>query len=378
MPDAASQEDRNNKSQSDKVAFLSQPGAYSFPVETVTLRETHMAWVFLTGSRVFKLKKPLRSPFLDFSTVEKREAACRAEFRLNRRLARQTYIDVLPLTATSTGLAIDGSGPAVDWLVVMSQLDERLMLEERLQEKQVQAADLDRLAGVLTRFYRHASPSHLAAIQHIAEWRRGLRHNRHILLMPELRMPGGLVRRIDAVHRDFLGRSETLITARSQARYIVEAHGDLRPEHIWLGEPLQIIDCLEFNQRLRTLDALSEIAFLDLECERLGAAWAGRRLRTRIFSRLPDLEDKALFHFYRSYHAMVRARLAIAHLLEADPRKPQKWRPLALQYLRLADRDVRQLPGFVRRRGGRSDPGSRAAGGRFRQAVGRPGERRFS
>lgn len=323
--------------------FLSKISAYPKLDDTVAVRETHMSWVFLTGDRVYKLKKPLRSRFLNFSTCKRREMACRAEVLLNRRLARQTYIGAVPLTVSENKLAIDGNGTVVDWLVVMHRLDERLMLEEKILDRRLDARDLDCLAAVLANFYRNATPSSLSPDQEMSQWKRGLALNRQVLLTANLNLPAGLIRRIDRTQQDFLTTHENLFVKRSRARLIVDAHGDLRPEHIWLGQPLQIIDCLEFNAHLRRLDVLSEIAFLDLECERLGAGWAGGRIRKQIFKRLPKLGDEVLFHFYRSYHAMVRARLAIAHLLELHPRKPAKWRPLALRYLQFACEDVRKF-----------------------------------
>ena len=331
------------------VAFLSDPRTYGSPMREVIARETHMSWVFLVGDRVYKLKKPLRSDFVDFSTCARRKSACLAEFRLNRRLAKQTYLDVTPLTWSRNGFAIGGAGEIVDWLVVMRRLDERLMLETAILEGRLTGCDLDRLACTLVKFYRHAEPISQTPEQHVAEWKRGLVYNRRVLLRPALGLPAGLIRRIDSLQGCFLEEHRRRLVARGPARRIVDAHGDLRPEHIWLGEPLQIIDCLEFSSRLRALDVLAELAFLDLECERLGATWAGKRIRHGVFSRLPGLQDETLFHFYRSYSAMVRARLAIAHFLDANPRSPGKWRPQALAYLKLAFADTLRLSRLLRR-----------------------------
>src|SRR6266481_2021270 len=103
----------------EKVAFLSRATSYRPPVRRVRRHETHMSWVFLAGEEVYKLKKPLRFPYLDFSTLARREAACRAELALNRRLAPNVYKAVMPLLRSSHGLAIDGPGGIVDWLVVL-------------------------------------------------------------------------------------------------------------------------------------------------------------------------------------------------------------------------------------------------------------------
>ena len=116
-----------------KVNFLSQANAYSPAVKEVERRETHMSWVFLAGDKVYKLKKPVRFPYLDFSTLAKREVACRAELRLNRRLAPDVYLDLAPLRMSGCGFSIGGEkGLVVDWLVLMRRLDERSMLEHAI------------------------------------------------------------------------------------------------------------------------------------------------------------------------------------------------------------------------------------------------------
>ena len=336
-----------------KVNFLSRPDTYRPIPGEVIRRETHMSWVFLAGDRVYKLKKPVRFPYLDFSTIARREGACRAELRLNRALAPDIYLDVLPLVDTGDGLAIGGAGITVDWLVFMKRLDERDMLEHMMGARRVGIPQLDQLAATLARFYRSATPVFLSPAIHIADWQRGLAYNRRVLLDPRFGIPAGLVRRIDRAQRRFLERRGDLIAARVRRRRIVDGHGDLRPEHIWLNDKVRIIDCLEFNPRLRTVDPFDEIAFLSLECERLGAAWIGDYLQRRMKRMLRDGPVEELFTFYRCHRATLRARLAIAHLLEEHPRTPEKWPRLAATYLKLADKSARKLEGFLRRPRGR-------------------------
>ena len=334
----------------EKVAFLSSPAAYGRSAGAVTCRETHMSWVFLAGDRVYKLKKPVRFPYLDFSTLFRREMACRAELVLNRRLAPDVYDGVVALAKSSQGLSIGGAGEVVDWLVVMRRLDERDTLEYAILEHRVQSWQLDRLIATLLQFYRHASPVFVSPATHIADWRRDLAYNRRVLLDPRLGLPSGQIRRVDRAQRLFLASRAPLLAARVRNRHIVDGHGDLRPEHIWLGDPARIIDCLEFNSRLRAVDPFDEIAFLCIECERLGAAWAGEYLRRRIAHALCDGLADDLFAFYRCHRATLRARLAVAHLLEPAPRTPEKWPRLARIYLDLADADAIRIERLIRTR----------------------------
>jgi aminoglycoside phosphotransferase family enzyme len=356
----------------DKVAFLRRPDAYAGAAE-VAARETHMSWVFLAGGDVYKLKKPVRFSYLDFSTLDRRERACRAEVALNRRLASEVYLGVVPLTDEG-GLALGRAGPPVDWLVHMKRLDERFMLDRMIGEGRLRASDIDRLAGVLADFYRRAGPVTLSPDVHLVEIRRMLALNRSVLLDPRFMLPEGLVRRVDAVLKRFLAQCGGLIATRLRARRIVDGHGDLRPEHIFLGERIHIIDCLEFNARLRVVDPFDEIAYLALECQRLGATWAGARLKARMTRLLRDGPTDALFTFYHAYRAMLRARLAIAHLYEDAPRTPEKWPRLARAYLAVAAESARTLDAWIRTRRGQSGCGSRrAAGSRRPEAARRAG-----
>jgi aminoglycoside phosphotransferase family enzyme len=331
-----------------KVAFLSDRNSYTGLREAVTARETHMSWVFLAGERVYKLKKPVRFAYLDFSSLALREAACRAELRLNRRLAPDVYLGVVQLALSEGGLSIGGDGEVVDWLVVMRRLDEASVLETRLKNH-VQVWELNRIAATLARFYRRARPVVISPSAHMTEWAKALASNREILLDARLGLPHGLVRHLDAVLRRFLRIERAQLVERVLRRRILDAHGDLRPEHIWVGEPIRIIDCLEFSPSLRANDPLDEIAFLDLECERLGAPESGRRIRAKVLRALNEPKGELLYRFYRCHRAMLRARLAIAHLLEPSPRTPEKWPKLARAYLDLARRDATEIERLLRR-----------------------------
>jgi aminoglycoside phosphotransferase family enzyme len=202
-------------------------------------------------------------------------------------------------------------------------------------------------------FYQRATPTFISPAAHLSDWRRDLSYNRHLLLDPRLHMPCGLVRRIDRVQRRFLSLRHGALERRVRHRKIIDGHGDLRPEHIWLGDPVKIIDCLEFNPRLRAVDPADELAFLSLECERLGAAWAGEHIRRRVTHVLRDGPIEELFIFYRCHRATMRARLAVAHLLEPDPRTPEKWPRLARTYLTIAAADAARLERSLRTRGDR-------------------------
>jgi aminoglycoside phosphotransferase family enzyme len=178
---------------------------------------------------------------------------------------------------------------------------------------------------------------------YVVTWQKAPAANCRALLDARFGLPLGCVERIAQVQRRFSIQRSALLRERICARQFVDSHGDLRPEHIWLREPVTIIDCLEFDPKLRANDPLDEIAFLHLECERLGGLWAAERIRRHLARALEDDAASGLFLFYRSHRAMLRARLSIAHLLDPNPRTPEKWPRLARVYLKLAAVDAGRL-----------------------------------
>lgn len=324
-----------------KVRFLSDPAAYGSGATHVDVRETHMSWVFLTDDLVYKLKKPVRHAFLDFSTIRKRHFYCGEELRLNARLAAETYRRVLPLRRDASGrLTLGGGGRAVDWLVEMKRLPQSDMLDERIGGGgRLTVAEIDVVAKTLADFYSQSRAEidgggaylrHLTGEQSI---------NRAILLRPEFALADIVSGSLDMVD-GLLQRLRPRIEARILRGRIVEGHGDLRPEHVCLCQPLQIIDCLEFNRSMRIVDPYDEINYLGMECEMLGAPWIRPLLVKALQNRLPDSPDAELLALYGGFRALLRARLGVAHLLETPIRHPEKWRPQAIRYIRQAERET--------------------------------------
>jgi uncharacterized protein len=333
----------------EKMRFLSDPASYPHAPRQVRVVETHMSFVFIAEARAYKLKKPVRFSFLDFSTLELREAMCREELRLNRRLAPQVYLDVRALTETPAGtldhaafsqraLAIGGGGAVVDWLIEMKALPERQMLNVMLAEKRVSAHEIELLAERLAEFYRKAEVSTIAPADYARRFFREQQINREILTARAFALDHGrsslVLDRMDAR----LALDRPLLEERVRAGCVVEGHGDLRPEHVNFSDGIAIFDSLEFNAELRQVDPFDEIAFLGVECAQLGAPEVGEKLAEALAERLGARVPKRLMALYAAWRAVLRARLAVAHLLDPTPRTPEKWEPLAGRYLALAEK----------------------------------------
>ncbi|MGD9657280.1 MAG: hypothetical protein AB7U61_06510 [Methylocystis sp.] len=324
-------------STADKVRFLSAPGAYPNLPASVSVLETHMSYVFLAGDKVYKLKKPVRYPFLDFSTINAREHNCREEARLNRRLAADIYLGVIPLTlSASRGLTLGGEGETVDWLVAMRRLPREAMLDRLIAEDRLTTAHIDALSDTLADFYRHAECSSISAEEYSLRFFREQERNRDILTRRDFALDHGrtpvLLDLLDAR----LSASRAQLQERVRAGRIVDGHGDLRPEHICLRDPIAIFDCLEFNAELRQVDPFDELAYLGVECALIGAKTIGAELIDKVAQRLSIEPPRRLVALYAAWRATLRARQSVAHLLDATPREPAKWEPLAKRYLDLA------------------------------------------
>lgn len=304
--------------------------------------ETHFAWVFLAGDRAWKLRKPVHRDSMDYSTLEARRRDSEAEVRLNRRLAPHVYLGIRPLTRTADGrFAIDGEGSVVDWLVEMRRLDRHRMLDEMLASGRATPADLDRVGELLAGFYARETPAVTDGATLAGRLRAQVVANHRVVAT--LDATGAAVLR-DAQLAFVDARAHWLET-RAAAGCVVEAHGDLRPEHIVLGEPAAVIDCLEFDRNLRILDRAEELEFLAMECARIGHAAAGMDIARACLARLADVVPPRLRHFYRSHRAVTRAKLYVWRAGEPDGDDPGRWFATARDYLRIARNAVEAASG---------------------------------
>lgn len=328
----------------EKIRYLADPASYAGELREIEVKETHMSWVFLGKDRVLKLKKPVRYPFLDFSTLARRKFFCEEELRLNLRLAAETYRSAIPLYRRGAGqLSFDPPGRIVDWLVVMRRLPEQDMLDRLIKDKRLEESELHDVARKLADFYATCPPQTTDGAIYPALLMREQQVNRSILLRSEfdLRETGAaaLLDDVDSGIEEM--RQE--IEARVATGHVVEGHGDLRPEHVCLVSPPQIIDCLEFNRSMRMLEPFDEVNYLGLECDLLGAPWVRTVLLDALERRIGNRPDGALLGLYGGFRCLLRARLCLAHLLESPVRHPEKWRPLALAYLAMAARECSSL-----------------------------------
>lgn len=321
----------------DKVAFLRSREAYAPAPAAVEAIETHMSWVFLTDTNAYKLKKPIRYDVLDFSSLALRRRSCERELRLNRRLARDVYLGVVPLTLEPDGaLRLGGSGLPTDWLVKMRRLPEDRTLEQLILRGPVTAEIVEPAGALLAAFYATAVPAPVDAAGYLQHLREGIEADRDELVRDGYQLPAADILRVADAQLRYLEEAEGMLTARVTAGRVVEGHGDLRPEHVFLTDPPAIIDCLEFSRDLRILDPLDELSFLSLECERLGAAEVGGWFLGAYLAATRDESPAELLAFYRRFRALRRAKVAVWHVRDHEIDDEERWRGRARWYIAAA------------------------------------------
>jgi aminoglycoside phosphotransferase family enzyme/predicted kinase len=320
------------------VHFLHRPESYGDGTASVSFRETHISWVALTDRRVYKVKKPVRFPFLDYSTLELRLHACREELRLGRRLAMDVYLGLVPITGSPRSrLQFGGDGPVVDYSVVMKRLPEARMLDRLVREKTATHTDIERLLNVLVPFYSSAvrGPDIDQYATAAAIERQG-RENLATIDATDHGLPGSLFKRVRASQLQFLKLSAARFAERVRSGRVCEGHGDLRPEHVCMVAPPVVFDCVEFSLPLRSADVISELAFLAMELDFLGVPELATALMEGYKVRAKDAVPDALVNFYKSYRACIRAKVDLLRADQLAELAADHARAHARRYLQLA------------------------------------------
>jgi len=326
-----------------EVEFLREPSAYPEAADTVQVIETHMAWVFLVGPSAYKLKKCIDRPGMDFTTPTARRRDAWAEVRLNRRLAPTVYRGVQTINRSEDGtLSIDGPGEVVDWLVHMRRLPEEAAVPERLEAGTLSALDVRAIARRLARFYDAASPVGMTASTYVRRFRERFRFNEEVLRTPVFEVPDAPIS--SAFDALTAALASPHFPVRERATAVVDGHGDLRPEHIYLAPYPLVIDCIAFDRDLRLIDPVHELAFFTMECDRDGAAWVHDELFDAYAAVSGSHPPASLIAFYQAAEASTRARLAIWHLDDGSTEKAAHWREQTVAYLDTVAEKLRAIP----------------------------------
>ena len=376
------------------VRFLSRRATYPPPVGAIERRETHVSHVFLAGAFAYKLKKPVRFPFLDASTLALRRTFCLLELSLNRRLAPAVYLGIVPIVETPDGLRLGPStgpdglardsarrdgpgghqGRVIEWVVKMRRLPETRMMDALVARRpfdcaqdgvpsgiegrrRVSRRDMAQIADRLARFFhearrsraisRYGQPAQVASLVlgNLQECRAFIGT---LVLEPQVRL-------LEAAFKQYLALHEPLLRQRVREGRIVDGHGDLRCENICLlaprsaqqagldGSAVQIFDCVEFEPAFRCGDMANDLSFLAMDLEFRGRHDLAAALVTRYRRQVGDSAIDQILPLYQCHRSLVRGKVrGFAWRQHPHTAAGRRVRALSRRHFRLAVRYARQ------------------------------------
>jgi hypothetical protein len=298
----------------------------------VEVRQTHISVVFLAGDYVYKIKKPVQLGFLDFSTLEKRRHYCDEEVRLNRRLAPEVYLGVVPVAQSGPGLRLEGQGAVVDWAVKMLRLPQEVTLQKRVQRDEVSIDQVQALARKLAAFLRDADHGpHISTFGRFDVVAGNARENfEQASSLVGSTLSRAVFDRMRKLTEEALTRLRPNIESRAGRDVPRDTHGDLHLDHVYLFPDRQppadlvIIDCIEFNERFRFADPVADMAFLVMDFRFHGRRDLAEVFTEEYFRASGDEEGRALLSFYSAYRAAVRGKVEGFELAEQELPESQR------------------------------------------------------
>lgn len=328
------------------VKALQQPALFPHPVTCFEVIETHISIVLLTGTYAYKFKKPVNFGFLDFSTLARRKHFCEEELRLNRRLAPELYLEVVSIT---TGPKLGGDDKVIEYAVRMHEFEQASQFDRLLNAGQLSPAHIDALGLRIAKFHTAAAvagpdstygtPSAIQApvnenFTQIPDCIRGAREQ------PQLESL-----------RNWTGETfrklQSTLQARKDDGFIRECHGDLHLRNIALVNDVPVaFDCIEFNDNLRWIDIISEVAFMVMDLDHRGQSGLASRFLNVWLEQSGDYAGISLLRYYLVYRAMVRAKVDClrAHQMDIDAATRGSILKEYHAYLALAERYTKPPP----------------------------------
>ncbi|WP_163381160.1 phosphotransferase [Cyclobacterium sp. SYSU L10401] len=319
------------------IQKLASEGLYLGRKVNGQVLETHISWLIISQKWVFKIKKPVKLSFLDYSTLESRAHFCEKEIQLNGRFS-SIYIRSCPVTWHEGSWVLDGKkGTIYDYAVLMKRIPEEFRMDKMLQMGQGSDLLIAKLAKKVAFFHRR---------QPVEESTFDMNEAKALfndIIHPEFRYSSEQAKFLQKAVQwsdGFLEKHEQRFKERARLGWVRDLHGDLHTGNVFLTDPPVIFDCIEFSKRIRTIDFLYEVAFICMDLERFGKEhWATYFLETYLKS-IPVFEpdkDEAIFTYFKCLRANVRAKV-----LGLDPARNKQKKEAQNAYFQLMEQYMKQ------------------------------------
>ena len=297
----------------EQINSLLANGEFPEPAGQRELIETHISWVIICNQFAYKIKKPIQYSFLDFSTLVLRKHFCEREIELNRRLTDNIYLDVQPIYEWQGGFIMNGKeGTIVDYAVRMNRLDKEKQMDILLVKNKVTETDIENLAEKIALFHKNTEIIYTKKFFDVQEKFNDLGAEKEFLGEHLSRDASDIINRALDTSDTFIAKNKELLATRLSAGFFRDCHGDLHSRNIFLLPSPQPFDCIEFNDDLRQIDVLNEVAFLCMDLDSfdrqdLSALFVDHY--NHFFPAMLTDKDRMLFIYFKSYRANVRAKV---------------------------------------------------------------------
>ncbi|MFP4082136.1 MAG: AAA family ATPase [Candidatus Aminicenantes bacterium] len=301
--------------------------------------QTHISWVILTGKNAYKVKKPVRFSFVDYSSLEKRKHFCEEENRINSLLSPDMYLGTMPIKMSNGKVILDGEGETVEYAVKMKELPQEARMDHLLKKGKVGSSHVEEIARILARFHAQAekAPQEYGSIKAVKENFSPVFETKDIL--QKFLGAGKKMENIEDKVNSFLKKNKNLLNKRRSQNKIRHCHGDVRTKNIFLyGKKIYIFDAVEFNQKISCCDVAAEVAFLSMDLNFFSQKEMAEAFVEKYIQFSKDKELEKLIDFYQCYRALVETLVESYTLVDAEigERKKNKAKQACQKYLDLA------------------------------------------
>jgi aminoglycoside phosphotransferase family enzyme/predicted kinase len=318
----------------------------------VQMFETHISWVVVTDRFAYKFKKAVQFDFLDFSTLDARHFYCKEEVRLNRRLAPNLYLDVVSITGSEDDPAINGADSAFEYAVRMHAFPQQALWSERIKMKSISVAEIDALAEKIGNFHLSvASAPNNSGWGSTVTIRKTAEDN--LALIASLASSADeqqLVRTIASWQAAQHQQLQSAFDSRKTNGLVKECHGDLHSGNILtIDGHVEVFDCIEFNESLRWIDVINDIAFTCMDLQMQNRYDLAARLLNHYLELTGDYDGLTVLNYYQVQRALVRCKVALmrARQLHIDQQDAALFEKQAAQYLAFSAQNIRPKPASI-------------------------------
>jgi len=323
------------------ITFLKNPKSYPHPVKKVKHLQTYISDVFLTGQFAYKIKKPVNYGYLDFTTLAKRKFFSEQELKLNRRLSPEMYLEFLPIVEKNGKLKFGGKGKIREYVLKMKEVSQKYLMDYQIKKGKINKKIIDQLAKIIARFHQKALTSKkisdFGSLKIIKKnWQENFIQTKPFISQTVSKKDYQFIKKsVD----DFIQKNKKLFLQRVKEKKIRDCHGDLHTRNIFVTpKKIYIFDCIEFNERFRYQDVVSEIAFLAMDLDFLNHYDLSDFFVERYIKYSREQNLKKLLLFYKCYRAYVCGKVVGFYLGEKNLslRKKHLFRKIAQKYFKLA------------------------------------------